>query len=153
MEPSSDKQTKRMRRVRRNIRRLGKDLVWLQTRRRLKPDPTVVEEVRKVLSELCITSIPKLTGVAYQESRLPKPDGPSDCLSCKLIEAQFVPIADQRRFEGGLAETGRPPGIVYEMPEYKPSVVGKGRGVILLSRQKHADHPQEYVDWKSRTAG
>jgi len=150
MTPAESHQTKRMRRIRRNVKRVGKDFLWMASRLPRQSDPEVVLELHQVLSDLARVAALRPSGVAYQESRLPKPDGPLDCVFCHVVVCAQVPIRDQRRFEEGLSVTGRPPRSVWEMPEYRSTEVGKGRGCVLLSRPRHSNHIVDYREWKPR---
>jgi hypothetical protein len=143
--------TKRVRKMRRNVRRLVRDRVWAERRLRVEKDPEMVLELRETIAEIERASARQLRGIEYQESRLPPVDGPDDCFLCHTVIGDSVPVAWQRIFEDGLRATGLPPETVWNMPEYRPpkNLIGHGRGCVSIVRARHADHADSYQKAKA----
>ncbi len=149
MEAIAAPRTKRMRQVRRRLKGLKRDQEWVLARLQRETDPQTLLQLREILQHVGKTGLPVLTGIQYQESRLPR-DGPADCPHCDWIHGTFVPIRYQRIFEDGLRATGASPEAVYELPEYKPPITGSGRGFIATGRSKHSEHLDSYEEWRRR---
>lgn len=130
------------------MRKANETQIWLERRLRVEPDPALILQIREMLAQMARIGAAKPSGWAYQESRLPKPDGPPDCILCHAVFGPSVPMKYQKLFEEGLSRTGLPPEEVWKMPEYHSPVVGKGRGHLAISRARHADHVELYPDWR-----
>jgi hypothetical protein len=141
--------------MRRNVRKLVKDRDWAERRLERETNPAVRVELLEIVADMERIGSAKLRGIRYQESRLPKSDGPADCLDCQISIGTPVPVACQRKFEEGLSVTGLTPEAVWGMPEYRTprSLIGKGRGQVVISRARHADHIDSYREWKATRGG
>jgi hypothetical protein len=139
-----------MRRVRRNVNRIGRDLRWIHTRLQREPDPAVVAELRALMTQMMAVGAIKPSGQNFQESKLPKPNGPTDCWLCHAVGGTFVPKHMEREFEHFLS-IGYPPEQAWEQIADRDKVAGKGRGFVSLTRLRHEDHLGIYREWSERT--
>jgi len=120
------------------------------TRLGVEHDPERLLELRGILSELMRQAVPISRGISYQESRLPPTGGPPDCMLCWAAASARVPVSEQRIFEDGLRQTGKPTNVVYEIPEFKPKHPNTGKGWIVVTRGKHSDHIDQYPNWRAK---
>jgi hypothetical protein len=141
-----------MRRVRRNVNQIGRDMRWVQSRLQREADPEVVAELRALLAQMMAEGAIKPSGHAFQESRLPKPNGPPDCWLCQVIGGEFVPKYVEREFESLLSQ-GWSPERAWEQIEERDKVKGKGRGFVALQRFRHEDHAEVYRKGSAKFEG
>jgi hypothetical protein len=144
-------QPRRLRKARRIARKAAETREWLERRLGTETDPALVLQMRETLFDMMRVGALKPRGIAFQESRLPKSDGPSDCFFCDTMGGNQVPVSFQREFEDDLSRTGLGPEEVWGMQKYRSAPVGKGRGWVSVVRFKHASHVQLYRNWKERT--
>jgi hypothetical protein len=140
-------ETRRVRRIRREIRRRERHRDWVLKQLGLEEHPGKLLELRALLRDLSDPLNAPRSGFAWQESLLPKPNGPPDCNWCHAVYGASVPIVYQRLFEDELrASPGMPNLSVWKKLGYdKNAKVQKGgRGEIALARLSHADHLERY---------
>ena len=141
--------TRRIRRIRRDLRQLRRDVPKMVRHLKHEVDPEVLLTLREIFNDVREPLLIPDEGIAFQESRLPDPGGPADCMLCWTTMAEQCPVAEQRLFEQGLRRTGMSTEEVYELAEYRPRHPGTGRGWVHVTRGRHAYHANLYPDWRS----
>jgi hypothetical protein len=139
--------TKRLRRIRRDIRRMERHRDWILDRLGLEHDSGMLMELREALRDVSQTSAPPREGIVWQESRLPPPDGPADCFSCRGVVGSPVPIRIQRAFELGLRRNPTLSNLdVWKKLglDKDPAARKMGHGQVAIYRMPHAEHAQDY---------
>jgi len=148
MSPAEN-ETRRMRRIRRDIRRRESHRDWVLKRLGLEHHSSKLMVLRSMLKDLSNPLSPPRTGISWQENRLPKPDGPQDCLWCHATCAALVPVRYQRLFEDELrANPGMSNLKVWRKLGYDrmPEVQRGGHGQIAIARSPHSEHADLYRD-------
>ncbi len=154
MQPTDPtvRETKRMRRARRDIARIERHKVWVANRLKAARDPAELENLRRLLRDLASTGLAPRSGLAFQESRLPLPDGPPECWLCHTFVGGPVPVRYQRLFEDELrANPGRSNLAVWRSLGYHQNqdIKRGGRGFVTLGRLSHSEHVDLYEEWRT----
>jgi hypothetical protein len=150
MSPT-ERATKRERRIRRELQLRERHRDWVLKRLGLEGRPGKILELRELLKGLSDPLDPPRSGIAWQESFLPRPDGPPDCFYCQVISAALVPVEYQRLFEAALrlevrGKSRNPNLRVWDkLVRSDGDIIRRnGRGQIAIARFPHSEHVDLY---------